>query len=578
MPSGFSVAPLRYVANEVIVVQAGVSFTLELADFVGLPGRITSLEAMWDLGDGDLEAGATGDLPRPVQHIWSPGRYTLGLQASLNGEVITLQWPLEAAAAPALFAATGATQLAYLAAAQATLDMGNQGVRHAIALLPQVSSVGSGSYYGNWGSDNVTLLSLDDISAALDKAVLRWQSAYAHGFGRMPMPPEAIERAAYAHTENDVVAYGTNTTLSTYFNDLEQHVREAVVNPNQGHRWQALFDDMTAIVDTFGSGTSLDQLQLVSANLLMSGERSIRLGDVVRWYEYARRAVPNLATFSSLTVEQLRILAGQYQSAVPEFCLTSAWCWEVAQAASQVVAGLLIALGDASRVDDAKILVLGNPQSGTASLRFHVESMGLWVHIAAAPARSAKDRITWAQLAADGAPGVTSGATHVAWRAVAYATTNFGGAVTMRFPYDIERVRSVLDPNADRPWPSLAQSSISAPTPSTLTQDTGLTVCTQRMPDGASRARAQDDPSAPTFGVFDVQRPAMKLPGLDEAYSAIRPHAAVFLVGSPPDRRAGLCGCEFGLAAPVRHFACFVTAREAAGSPSTQKIQIAKPK
>ncbi|MBM4343219.1 MAG: hypothetical protein FJ100_07545 [Deltaproteobacteria bacterium] len=551
MPSGFTVEPLQFVAGEVVIVEAGVTFRLALRNFIGLPARIDTLEAMWDLGDGVLEPAASGNAPISVDHIWSPGRYTLGLQASLNGEVITLQWPLEAVASPSLFAATGVTQLAYLAAAQGTLDTGSHGVRHAIALLPRVSSVGSGSYYGNWGSENTNTLGLDDISAALDKAVLRWQSLYAHGFGRMPMPPEAIERAAYAHTENDVVAYGTNTTLSTYFNDLEQHVREAVENPNQGHRWQALFDDMTAIVDTFGSGTSLDQVQLVSANLLMSGDHSIRLGDVVRWYEYARRAVPNLTTFSSLTVEQLRILAGQYQSAVPEFCLTSAWCWEVAQAASQVVTGLLIALDESSRIDDAKILVLGNPQSGTVSLRFHVESMGLWVHIAAGPARSAKDRITWAQLAADGAPSAAGGATHVAGRAVAYATTDVSSTPTMRFPYDIERVRSVLDPNADRPWPSLAQSSITAPTPSTLTQDSGLTVCTQRMPDGAARARAQDSVS-PTFGVFDVQRPAMKLPGLDEAYSAIRPHAAVFLA------RASASPCRQQGADRVRHFCdCF---------------------
>ena len=210
MAFGFSVQPLRFVPGEVLTVQAGQAFELVLTDFIGLPPRIASLDAMWDLGDGTLESGATGTAPTTVSHVWSPGRYTLGLQASLNGEVITMQWQLEAAATPAWFAASGATSLAYLAAAQATLDQGGKGARHAILLLPQVSSVGSGSYYGNWGSDNQPNVSLDDIAKALDKAVLRWQSAYAHGFGRMPMPPDPIARAVYAHTENDVVAYGTN--------------------------------------------------------------------------------------------------------------------------------------------------------------------------------------------------------------------------------------------------------------------------------------------------------------------------------------------------------------------------------
>lgn len=518
----FPAKAVKYAPGQIILVVAGTSVTFATAEFVANLTQATSIPAVWDWGDGTVEAVTTAS----VAHVYaSPGIYPLVLQTTIAGAVQTGSWRVRVLFAAANLSSTATPTIPWVAAAQSTFVLEDGSLRHAIIPLPGLSAVQSGTYIGTWGEPGAVNLS-SGLAKATDEAATRWQHAYATGFGRIPAPESSLEQGVWGHFAMDAVAFGTiaktGKILAGEFATLESAWRELQRDSTDGHRAVTLASALSAVASF--SRTDLDvfeRMDMSPTTYLDSGDSSVAMADVMRWLEYVNREADDRTSLADLQVARWRRTSGAFVPEPPTFHAATAWAWEVAQAAMQTVHAFYFSFNGATtepNVANAKILVLADPRTGQASLRVFDDVAKLWFEVLAGPVAGPQASPEIRDLATERGTGWTG---WIGARAVAAGTTE---ASSLYDTFDVRRLELLLDPELRRQTPTLGALTTTSD-PDQMTRQTGLSTTVALVQDGAVRRSFELPVGAANRYYVDVVRPAERADKYDGLRGGLRPHA-----------------------------------------------------
>lgn len=519
----FPARSIKYAPGQLLLVEAGTAVTYDAGDFVANLTQASAFSAVWDFGDGTIEAVNTTS--GATAHTYaSPGRYLLTLQTNVGGAVQTTSLQVRALLKASLVAAGQAVAIPWVAAAQTTFGLEDGQLRHAFVLAPLMSAVKSGGTVGEWGTPGGLSMSADKLAMAVDEAATRWQHAWSTSFGRMPPPTTALEQGIWAHCTMDAVPVGISSTLSLNLADLETAWRELERSPGEPHRIAAVVRALTVAGALPASDlANLQRLDRSPTTYLDSGERTVAMAEIMRWLEYAEKEADDSTAMGTQQLARWRRVAGATPAQPPRFDAATAWAWEVAQAAMQTVHAFYFSFAGPTSEPNAQSavpLVLVNPLTGQATLRVMDSSNYLWFEVHAGPVSGADACPSLADMVAAGGPGYTG---WVGARGVGAA----GSAAAPTGTFDLGRIQSLFDPDLRRDSPTMGTLALTT-TPQRIGQQTGLQPTVAVVQDGALRKALDLDLGGGAHEyVVDVVRPAEWAASYDAARGGLRPHAAL---------------------------------------------------
>ena len=525
----FPVKPPRFDVGQQLVAPAGSPVTFTVADWLAnLTNNSTSGYSInWDFGDGAIDqVGVTVTTPS-VSHTYTvPGIYTVCAQTLIGESVQTAQWQVRVVPTRAMIA-TAVTE-PFVAAIHDTFSDDVTGrSQHAVVLLPALTGVQTGTAPGAWGAPDTLTINDALLAQATDDMATRLQAAYCSGFGRMAMPAGRLEQAVHAEFALESISVGTGDAVATTMTTLENAWRELMRGAGDGHRGVSLAASTVDVVSNVNAYAALVSLPWAPQTQLGAGTGSVRTADVMRWLEYTNREVDDRSLQTDLVLARWRRFAAMYAQEVPRFDASTAWAWEVAQAAMQAVYSFYVALDSGGATPGANtaaanVLVLGDPVERTVTVRLVDTASKLWAIWQVGPAESEQDGPALADLGR-GQAQRPRGGSFVGVRGVAMATT-IGTAAPM--PWDIRRVESLFSPELRAATPGFGVTFASDNVTNFAGQASSVlqTTTTASVQDGTQR-RYATVASANTV-VADVQKPAIPLASFDRMRGGLRPHAA----------------------------------------------------
>jgi hypothetical protein len=522
----FAPTALRFPPTTTLIIPYNVAVSFDPLDFVRVPMDANTVEVAFDFGDGTTASvsGVRGSIS-PVSKIYaSPGRYTLRIQIRLDTNLWErYSWPVQVAVAAAAFA-PGANGLTFLAAVQATLELPG-GRRNLFVPLPAASSYSYGSSGYRHGSVT-TPPSSDEFVAGLNAMARTFQQAYALGYGRVPVPKMATERAVYTHLPSDVIAYGTSSCLQSDLSILESALRDVLLGASRTDAMASVKTSVDALSALYADIRPLGRMTITTGNVLLAGDRSIQLGDVEAWHAFATTSVGEQTEFVNLTTREWRQLNQEFDRALPRPDMASAWYWEIAQAVGQTIDSMYRAMNRQDDAHRARAFLLAGVDDRFYSLRIYDDELQFWAQVSVKPG-AVDSHVTLAEMGNERPSNPPPDhATHVAVRSVGALGVESGPCADLAYLFDARRIEASLQGGLFARFPSfktMPSNIVSAD--DVATEPTGRGV----LVDGTVViAAASSSAWATTVG-----RPAMELPTGKETWGALTPHAllAIFTRG-----------------------------------------------
>lgn len=252
--------------------------------------------------------------------------------------------------------------------------------------------------------------------------------------------------------------------------------------------------------------------------MLISGSRSILLGDVESWYAYATTAVDEDTEVLNLTTREWRQLNQEFDRALPAPNWASVWYWEANQAIAQAVIALYTAMGVPESVVGARAFLLASCEDELCSLRVYDEDLQFWAQVSVAPS-GPSGHLTLRELGEERlAKPVPEHPSHVAVRAVGVRGLDSGPCTDLAYLFDARRIEVSLD------------GRTFAKEPTFLTMPTDIAIIDQVDTNPTGRQVRGDGSvaigvEAGSVFAITVGRPAMALPSGKDTWGALTPHA-----------------------------------------------------
>ena len=536
----YPVTPVRGAVGQRLAVLAGSATSFALDDYANNLIGVTTYDYTMDWGDGSVNSGVRTPVALTTSHAWStPGQYTVQLQTVIAGAVQTFSWNVLVAWTRTDFAVT--QRLPWVATVQTTLKSQIAGTRHLILLVPGQTNLGEpGLAPGAWGAEVALALTEDVLIRACDDAVLRWQSAYANGFGRIAMPAARLPVTVAAAFSMDAIQVGSTNAIEQTGALVERSWREIADDPAGGLFLPPLVTQIQSWLTRANTTplADLTPMPWTNGDFLTAGEKSVQMAAVMRWTEYKLQEIDDNQTAANVPVWSWRRQTQQADKPAPTPDMGSAWAWEVAQAASQVTAAFFAAL-DATDglpyVAEAMAAVFANPATGVATLRIGGGNLPFWLVLQAAPASRANEEIAVADMAFETGGGRGG---FVAARAFLVANTAVVAPTMPPYQWDVGRASAIFDGNVGVDAPVLQAAP--AGTVTLMTEQTGQETKCWLMPDGARRRAATvAGPGTDQWTTVDVVRPAMALPDPATFRGGMRPHAVLAVLAGAAGLREG---------------------------------------
>ncbi|MCB9737980.1 MAG: PKD domain-containing protein [Deltaproteobacteria bacterium] len=512
----FASRTVRFPPTTTLVVPFATPLTFAALDFVRVPETALNVEVDYDFGDGTTgsSTGTPGTLPTVNKTYDAPGRYTLRIQVRADTTLWQrYQWPVQVACSADDFAPSTST-FDFLAAVHASLELPG-GRRQLVVPLPAASSIGYGSYPSAGGG---TPPSADAFSEGVVALARVFQQSFALGFGRIRVPRASVDRAVYAHLGNDLLAYGTSSCLQSDISLLESALRDVMQGPSRTDAMAAVKSSVDALSTLYSDIRTLGRLSITAGDVLISGSRSILLGDVESWYAYATTAVDEDTEVQYLTTRQWRQLNQEFDRALPAPNWASAWYWEANQAIAQAVIALYAAMGVPEAAVGARAFLLTGCDDALCSLRIYDEDLQFWAQVSAAPTGPG-GHLTLRELGEErSARPAPEHPSHVAVRAVGVRGLDSGPCTDLAYLFDATRIEASLDGRTFAKEPTF----MTMPTDIAIIDQVGTNPTARQVNGDGSVAVGVEGGSV---FAFTVGRPAMALPSGKDTWSALTPHA-----------------------------------------------------
>ena len=511
-----------------------LSARLDALTVIGTTLDPTTVVLTWDFGDG-ARTQCPADLPNVEHPYASPGRYTVRAQVNADGMLTELSWPLILSVRRADFTALDAPRgVPSLPAIHGSVRLPSGPRAFALPVF-SLATKDATSTPGEWGSASPITWTTDVLARSLHVLTWEWQRAYSTGFGRLPVPDQPSETACWLHLPSESVAFGSLDSIQaqTLFLEIIWSKFDVSSSWTPGILASAA-NDLVAPLVSAGTLGVLTGMNLVGNVTVASADNSLFAPDVQRAMEVADRSTPKTADaaaveLKNLQVQRAREFAGGPSHPTPPVDWTSAWQWQVAQAATAAVNAFYQNAGAPGRMIRGTVFVVANPATGAATLRLVDQDSNFWASATAirtaAPSVAVRDEDVLHEL------GDRNGQFVAVRGDAAFTVPGSGWSGLPRATWDVRGVTRALDASARSGF----QTSSGSDAPLIPDQDSlGTAVQATILADGAE-VRCAFDAASDTLGVARAVRPGIELfeprPGDG---GGLEPHARMWLAGAGP--------------------------------------------
>ena len=520
----FSLSPLKYPPGTELVIEWNTSITFTVSDFIRFPAGTTSYSLWVDLGDGnETSLIAETDPDATFVHTYAGvGVVTLRMLVQYGSSDVRekFSWPMQIAADAADFATPAINTISAMPMAEATFDL-PQGQRHV--LVPLIRATKSTAV------DPPEQPSAQDFLKGLELLLRQLQSAWANGFGRLPVPSDVLQRGAHLHLLGDKLLYGTGTAFQSALTDFEQKLQDAWRDPAKADAFAVIKASLDGVVDSVTNLGTLNRLSITGGDYLVPGRKTVRYWDVLDWRAFLNSGIDENQSLGDVAIEDWRKFLGKLDRDKPVVDWTTAWTWSLTQAVTQAIGSMYALWGATELPTSFRAWVSSIPGTGACSLRLYDAELAFWLQVTLAP--SGEDgHLTLSEMIDDGASVAGGGASHVAGRVA--GVINLANANLLHL-FDLAHIEAAL------------QGVAFAQAPSIRTLPSGLSVFREVIGTDSGKTLSPDGTSYVVSTVADVVSvatigvPALVLPqpGTDN-WSSLEALATLSLAGTGAAERS----------------------------------------